>query len=466
MKAAVKMSESGSRQFPETRMSLIGQIREGTEESKRHALQRFVEGYRPALISFLVRCKKVSLTDADDLVQDFILNKIINGKVLDMANGKGRFRNALRVCLQRHLVDSIRKKQRELVSTDVEIFDQESDSGNEADSLDQLWAIAIFTEALNQMKTESPHWNLFFDRVLTQPPLSYDAIIEKHGYENPSKASNFLMTAKRTFNRIMADCVRRQSDLAEEFDDEELEREINFLRQQLLDSQMIQQIVETMETTPHDLSLEYMEQSIVDEGVVFLETSPENNWNREDTRQILEHLLSKPVTEVMGLNLTDLLGTVRRLFNKADNPDDNASLIKQLDHYFKDGESDDSREMPKEIHESFSEAIGFEMLDVLGNVRDLLTSQDQSKENLSLIRQLKEHFNQKGKTKSDELPASVNVTMAFTMIAKFVESGGAVEGITSMRRDVLKGRLERLVDKTWLPEDIGTLLRSAINELS
>ena len=84
--------------FPLTRLSLIERAHDVDGAIREKALQEFISSYRPSLIDFLVRCKEVDVVEAEDVVQDFLLNKIMNGKVLQLAGKKGRFRSLLRAC--------------------------------------------------------------------------------------------------------------------------------------------------------------------------------------------------------------------------------------------------------------------------------------------------------------------------------------------------------------------------------
>lgn len=143
-------------------------------------------------------------------MNDFILNKIIQGKVLDLANGEGRFRIVLRTCIKTFFIDDYRKKKRiptmVAISTELEPLGakQPESEEDQIDPFDRVWAIAVFTNTLLQMKNESPHWGLFVDRVLTQPAKPYDQIIADYGFDSPKKASNALMTARRSFNRLLS----------------------------------------------------------------------------------------------------------------------------------------------------------------------------------------------------------------------------------------------------------------------
>lgn len=398
--------------FPNTRLSVISKIRHGSDEVRRAALEEFVEGYRTALVNFLVSCKQVSVSDAEDLVHEFILNKIMNGKVLELANGQGRFRNALRTCIQRYLIDSIRKKNRDKVVDSAEPEGLDNPEPNFVDPVDQIWAIAIFRKALGRMRNESQYWDLFYDRVLTQPPIAYDQLVQKHGFSSPEKASNCLMTAKRQFNRIMEQCLTKQSVLTDEFSHEELNQEIVFLQKQLLDSQLVMDVIGSLESSSISDSVNRFEwdHSISGEQILFLDESADSNWDKSEASELLQHLVEQPVSQFLNVEGFD--------------------------------ENDKVSDF------------------VLGN-GDVVADQ----ESLRVIHDLKEVFNERGKSRKSQLPKRINVTMTFLLVARFVVAGGEVERITSMRRDVLTDRLSQLVDKDWIPLELRNIIKSGVNKL-
>ena len=391
-------------EFPATRLSIIERIREGDEDASREALGVFVEDYRPALIDFLVKAKRVDSDDADDLVSDFILNKIMNGKVLELANGKGRFRSALRTCIQRYLIDSIRKKSREPISSEAapEAIAADQNQNSDIDPLDRVWATAIFSGALTQMRQESPHWDLFLDRVLTQPPIGYEQIIERHGYTNPQKASNALMTAKRMFNRILSANVEAQTSLGPNSSDTDVADEAQLLRILLEDPDMVSAAVNSIKDRPAaNSSLTNL--STIGNSMVFIDPSANAIWSKEETSKLFEHLLDQSLSEI---GLTSVL----------------------------DG----------------SLSIG-EALDVSS---DKLQRAD--------LTSMKDHFNKRGKSGKSDLPRSIDVAMTFALICRFALGFGVVADITSMSQKQLLESVKQMSGKAWLPNKVETLYTSFI----
>ena len=389
--------------FPPTRLSVIERIRKGDESARKEALGIFVEDYRPALIDFLVKAKRVDPADADDLVSDFILNKVMQGKVLQLANGQGRFRNALRTCIQRQLIDSVRKKNREPIAS--EAAPEAAVAGNDEsdiDPLDRVWATAIFTGALSQMKQDSPHWQLFVDRVLTQPPLDYSEIIERHGYKNPQKASNALMTAKRTFNRVLSAHIESQSSFGSASSESEVAAEAHLLRVLLDDTEMVRNALNALEEKPVS-TYHLSNPGTIGSSIVFMDTSADAAWEKADTATLFQHLLEQTLADI---GMVDSANPALRL-------------------------------------------------------RDVLDLNDHSVQRSDLV-SLKEYFNRRGKSGNSDLPRRIDVAMTFALVSRFALTHGCVQDVTSMTESQLAKRVRQMSDKSWLPQEVRSLFGSVV----
>ena len=394
--------------FPQTHHSMINRIQVGDDETRSIALTEFTENYRKPLFDYLVKCRSIKPTDAEDLVQEFFLLRIMTGKVLTMNNGEGRFRGALRTCLRNFLIDKVRKEEREGVER---YFDGDLDEDSEIgiNPIDLVWATALFRTSLTRMKNESSHWELFFDRVLTQPPLPYEQVIERHGYSSPDVAANRLVTAKRQFNRILNECVGSQSHLSGVSNKTEYQQEIELLAKLLEDSNMISEIVssldEPMKTKTANESIH--QHSILGEHVLFVDESPEKSWDKSDAESMIRHLLEQPVSQFVNCD------------------------------------SDTNQRTVSDV--------------LFGDINHAIA--------LSETKALKDYFNERGQQKRSQLPERIDVTITFTMIARFIVLGGEVEDITSMRRDVLTQRLGQLLDKDWILREIRDLIGRAVAKL-
>ena len=400
------MTTNDNSNFPATRISLIERIQDLDGKIRRQALDEFAKSYRPALISFLVKCKKIGENEAEDIVQDFMLNKIMNGKVMELAGKKGRFRALLRTCLQNHLIDGIRKTGKEPTKNPLNLAERDFASPENSSPIDQAWAIAVFREALLFMKSNSEYWGVFLDRVLTQPPLPYDQIIERYEFDNPSQASNALMTAKRQFNRIMQDQIAKQTYLTDESTEADVRSDIEYLRHQLADSKLVEVVIESLKDIDEPKPPPKKLDSVFGDRLLFIDDSADANWVNTDAQALIKHLLNQPLNAIVP-------------------------------------ESNEVR--------SVAVALG-----IAG----------EESTNLETIERLKQHFNQNAKTGVDPLPHRINICMTFLCIACYLLAGGKLEKITSTRRLALAERLSQLTDKTWLPGQVTEACRNAVEFLN
>src|SRR5215471_3927002 len=144
--------------------------------------KKVIHQYRDALRVYLV-CLLGRFPDhrdeADDLLQDFILKKILQPGWLEMANpSKGRFRDFLKSSLRHFVASELRKREAEkrggktraipLDDLDQEIPVPEPD----ANSFDLAWLQLLLNETLHQMEkscavANSSHvWKIFQVRML------------------------------------------------------------------------------------------------------------------------------------------------------------------------------------------------------------------------------------------------------------------------------------------------------------
>ena len=286
--------------FPTTKYSLMAQLRSPDSIEQKSALGLFIEGYRRALLKFLVVNKRVNQHDAEDIVHDFIVEKVMSGRVLEATENKGKFRSLLCKSLQNFLIDSLRKRK-----TNQKNF--ESNSGlfalenirEEFDVFDGLWAKGVLTAVLKQMEVKSPYWRVFKERILTIPPKSYSDLVETCGFENPVQASNALMTAKRTFMRLIAETI---SDSPEFSKDDDLNEEIRLLKRVLLDSREISDLVESLDSIdlPQSDGLRLPEDDSVNTISRELGAAVDAEWTSNEVEVMSGHLMASRVGDFLS----------------------------------------------------------------------------------------------------------------------------------------------------------------------
>jgi DNA-directed RNA polymerase specialized sigma24 family protein len=214
------------RAFPETRWSLVARANAEGADNQREAMGELISRYLPALNSHFVLRKKLDPSRVDDLLQGFIVTKVLHGDFLSRADReKGKFRNFLLTAVERYIVDVIRQegaKKRSPGEGMVLSIDEHPNIVGAADQcgdvFDTAWAREVIAEALRRLQAEceasgrSAFWGVFEARVVAPildgaNPLAYDELVEKFGFQSPTQASNALITVKRMFVRALRSVV-------------------------------------------------------------------------------------------------------------------------------------------------------------------------------------------------------------------------------------------------------------------
>lgn len=205
------------------------------------ALENLLVQYLPALKEFLVARFKFEGDSADDLLQTFILEKIIRKSLIAQAKQeRGKFRTFLLNAICNFAISEIRRTdaqkripEKMLVSLDhetngraIDIVDAET-----AVEFDLAFTRQVLSEAIVRMrqhceKIKRPEiWEVFDVRILKpamhgDEPLAYDQLVERFGFRSPDHASNILISGKRMFTRILKSVVGQYSLTSHEIDEE------------------------------------------------------------------------------------------------------------------------------------------------------------------------------------------------------------------------------------------------------
>src|ERR1051325_1850781 len=157
--------------------------------------------------------------EADDLLQDFMVKKILQPGWMELADpGKGRFRDFLKSSLRHFVTGEVRKREaekrggRQQALTLDELEQELPGPEPSSDTFDFAWLQMLLTETLEQMEkscaaSDCTHiWKIFQARLLRPAlegiePMPYDEVIAQFGFKSPAQATNALATAKRTFAR-------------------------------------------------------------------------------------------------------------------------------------------------------------------------------------------------------------------------------------------------------------------------
>jgi len=208
------------------------------DQSSREALGQLLARYMPALRAHLVYSKRLAPDRADDVIQDFVAKKILERDLIAQAKcDLGKFRTFLLKALNRFLFNQIRDRgakkraaaegsealgeRAELVSSDFEA----------SHAFDVAWARSVLAEAVERMRDHCQAtgrmdvWGVFELRILAPilegaEPADYRELVKRFGLRSPSQASNVLMTAKRTYERVLRSVVAEYAEDAQEIDQE------------------------------------------------------------------------------------------------------------------------------------------------------------------------------------------------------------------------------------------------------
>src|SRR5687768_12504417 len=203
--------------FPPTHWSLVDQAGKGTGEDKRRALTTLLSHYLPAMRSHLLFRRGHAACDVDDLLQGFLLSKVIERDLVSRADRtRGRFRTFLLTALDRFVSNQMRDaRAAKRWATTVPLDDAMGcahSTGPAENAFEVEWARQVLRQAIENMEREcyaagrADVWAVFEARTLgpilrQEDPVPYGALVERFGFASPAQASNVLVTANRMFAR-------------------------------------------------------------------------------------------------------------------------------------------------------------------------------------------------------------------------------------------------------------------------
>jgi DNA-directed RNA polymerase specialized sigma24 family protein len=210
-------SEAQSRErFPSTHWSLVGRAGDADSPVKREALATLLLRYMPAMKVYLMRKRRLADDAADDLLQGFVGEKVLDGPFVAAADRRrGRFRSFLLTSLDHFLIDQVRRNRADGSTGSDHGADTEDPAAPGApDPFDVAWARQVINEALCRTEEEcraagrADVWGMFEQRVVgptlqDRPAPPYEQLVATFGFTSPTQASNCLVTAKRMFARAL-----------------------------------------------------------------------------------------------------------------------------------------------------------------------------------------------------------------------------------------------------------------------
>ena len=201
-------------QFPTTDWSAVGDA-----AGSKHSLERLLERYCRPMLAHLTLDQRLPSHDAEDLLQGFVVAKILAGSLLATAEKEqGRFRNLVLKALDRYVIDEWRKQQAQRRAADraqsLEPSTPVEDTAPRPHAaFDLAWAWEVLSATLDRMRescrsSNRPHlWAVFEARVLLslagETAPDYEELAVRLRLEHAKQAANAYTTAQRMFARLL-----------------------------------------------------------------------------------------------------------------------------------------------------------------------------------------------------------------------------------------------------------------------
>ena len=208
--------------FAATHWSLVRRAGGASVETRRLCLDILLPRYLPALRAHLTIDKRIPAGQADDLLQGFIADKVVEQNLVALADpAKGKFRSFLLAALNRYVIDQLRRDASARRGGQSQHTTEKSaaDSAVSRESppsqqFDVVWARELVGQALRLMREECEQtgrqdiWEIFQFRIVRPAfdgiePMPYELLIERFELGSPFHAYNLLTTGKRMFARLL-----------------------------------------------------------------------------------------------------------------------------------------------------------------------------------------------------------------------------------------------------------------------
>jgi DNA-directed RNA polymerase specialized sigma24 family protein len=231
------MSAPRAARFPTTRWSLVVSAGAADARVRLQALGTLLNDYLVPLRHYLVRRRRLSPHDADDLLQSFLSEKVLRDELVPRARrSRGRFRtfilSALNQFLAGHARHAGRKKRRFFGGASLASLPEPQDfSADPVEAFEVTWARGVLDLAVARMHAEcgttgrQDLWVVFDSRVLgptleDREPVSYEALAGALSLGSAADVYPLLTTAKRMFARNFRAVVREYTCDPGEVDEE------------------------------------------------------------------------------------------------------------------------------------------------------------------------------------------------------------------------------------------------------
>jgi hypothetical protein len=231
-----------SHTFPTTRWSLVLLTGDNSPRIRREALGELLKGYLMPLRHFLVQRMRLTSEGADDLLQSFVSDKVLEEQIIPLARrSRGRFRSFLLAALRQFGAAQFRHRSRRKRNGSsnfslCSVSDPADPGAGPDEMFDAIWARGVIDLTLGRMRAEcgssdrADVWAVFDARVLLptlegKEPVPYEDLVAPLSLGSSEAAYHLLDTGKRMFARNLRAVVGQYA-----VDDSEVEREIADLR--------------------------------------------------------------------------------------------------------------------------------------------------------------------------------------------------------------------------------------------
>lgn len=230
--------------FPATRWTLVGRAGGADGNANLVAVAEIVRLYAPALHAHLMHRHQCDKHRADDLLQGFLADKVLEQRLIGYADPKrGRFRTFLLTALDRYVIDQHRHDSAQKRSSKSPLHDIEAHvdalstpeaERDDRNAFDRAFAREVVHEVLSTMRQQCEAterrdlWDVFDVRYLKPAmegakPEPHESIAHRLRLASADQSGNLLITAKRMFTREFMAVVSRyaadENEVREEVDD-------------------------------------------------------------------------------------------------------------------------------------------------------------------------------------------------------------------------------------------------------
>jgi hypothetical protein len=213
---------------PTTDWSLIRVARELGSTPGRAAFDRVIAIYLPALRWYLSAEMRLPSDEADDLLQQFVVDKMIERKLLEVARpDRGKFRGLLVTVLRRFVISQKRRRRPDPTTDDGDLTDVATTDSTA--KFERRWAEDIFADAIARTRNflcgngKHGHWLMLQQRVINaaydEPSTSFEEIARAAGFTELWRASNALTHAKRVLRREILLLIQAEPEDADAVND-------------------------------------------------------------------------------------------------------------------------------------------------------------------------------------------------------------------------------------------------------